>query len=52
MRSAHDRQTQCPLLLLNDGLRCAGGCAGSGRLALLLDATELFGVGEDDIHVL
>lgn len=52
MGSAHDRQTECSLLLLHDCLRRAGGCAGSGRLVLLLDATELFGVGEDDIHVL
>lgn len=52
MRSAHDRQTECSLLLLHDSLRRAGGCAGSGGLVLLLDATELFGVGEDDVHVL
>lgn len=51
MRSTDDRQTECSLLLLHDGLRCAGG-AGSGRLVLLLDATELFGIGEDDVHVL
>lgn len=52
MSSAYDRQTKCSLLFLHDGLRCTGGCAGSGRLVLLLDATELFGVGEDDVHVL
>lgn len=51
MRSAHDRQTECSLLLLHDSLRRAGGCARSSRLVLLLDATELFGIGEDDVHV-
>lgn len=52
MRAAHDCQTECSLLFLHDGLRRAGGCAGSGRFVLLLDATELFGIGEDDVHVL
>lgn len=51
MRSPDNRQTECSLLLLHDGLRCAGGAGGS-RLVLLLDATELFGIGEDDVHVL
>lgn len=52
MRSTHDCQTECSLLLLHDRLSRAGGCARSGRLVLLLDATELFGIGEDDVHVL
>lgn len=52
MRSTHDCKTECSLLLLHDSLRRAGGRAGSGRLVLPLDATELFGIGEDDVHVL
>lgn len=52
MCAANDGETQGTFLLLLNGL---GGrrCARSGGLGLLaLDASELFGIGEDKVHVL
>lgn len=49
MSSASNHQTQGSLLLLHDCL--AGRAAGSGRLVLALDAAELLGVGQDEVHV-
>lgn len=51
VHSAHDGQTECSLLFLYHRLRraCRAGC---GWLALLLGLAKLFGVGENEVHVL
>lgn len=49
MSSASNHKTQGSLLLLHD--RLAGRAAGSTRLVLALDAAELLGVGQDEVHV-
>lgn len=52
MGSAHDCKAQCSLLFLDNALRRARCRARSGGLVLLLDASELFRVGKDEVHVL
>lgn len=53
MSASDDRETQSSLLLRLDGLGRGTARARGGRLVLLaLDASELFGVGEDEVHVL
>lgn len=49
MSTAHDCKTECSLLLRLDkrGVRRAGRW-----FRFPLDATEFFGIGEDDVHVL
>lgn len=52
MSASDDCETECSLLLgLDEGTRAA--CArGSGLVLLALDASELFGIGKDEVHVL
>ena len=48
--ATNDSQTKCALLFGFDGL--IGSSAGSCSLGLTLYSAELFGVGEDEVHVL
>jgi hypothetical protein len=50
--TTNNRQTQCALLLRLDSLACGTRAGGSWLVLATLDATELFGVGEDEVHVL
>jgi hypothetical protein len=57
--AAYDEQTQRTLLLDLDVCGCCSraatrscGCGLAAAFAALLDATELFSVGEDEVHVL
>lgn len=53
MSASDDGETQSSLLLRLDGLRRGTARARGSRLVLLaLDASELFSVGEDEVHVL
>lgn len=53
MSASDDGETQSSLLLRLDGLRRGTTRARGSRLVLLaLDASELFGVGKDEVHVL